>query len=863
MNIFKNEEQNPTAVGSSSQAWRQIGGLVLVAFAYWITVRLGLLVVAQPEDVASIWPASGVALAVLLLNPKKKWPILLAVIFVTNALGNLSESKSWTVSLGFALANILEAYLAAWLVTYLYRSKITFQSSRQMFSLFAAAIFGNGLTALLGAAIPALTSGAPFFKTWLVWWSADGLGMILIAPLIVTLAASPGIFKPQKPLHAIEGILLFLVLAVFTWLIFGPYTVAEEPVLRNYMLFPVLIWLAFRFSPRGMAIDLTLVATIAIWNLLLGNGILAFEDQNITHQLVNLQFFLSVLAFSGFLMSAIITERKRGEEQLEQNENIFRSFLEYSPVYVFFKDKSTRTLRLSSNYETMLGIPVSEALGKTMFELFPSELAKKMVADDLKILEDGKPVDVIEELNGHTYETTKFPIFTDGKPDMLAGFTMDITERLQAEQALHSAEAFNKTIIAHSPVGISVRSCAGSLLSANAAWKNIWAIPEEDYQKYLLHKSEKLQFDERDNYLKTKHPEIRRVYEQGGSLFLPDMKITNPRPGGAEWVSQHFYAILDEKSQVDRVVILTEDISTRKKVEEEITRNRVLLERVQDVAQLGSWELNLTNRTVVASAEAHRIYGKENGVLTLSEVQNAVMPEYRPIMDAALTALIENGQEYDIQFKIRRSSDSAIREVHSRAEYNTVENTVVGSIQDVTERNLILQVVMESEEKFRTLFEHAHDAIHIDNEKDEILDANVRACELFGYNREELLGMKVADLQAAEVRGQVGKTLQGEIDQYGNKVFEGLNQCKDGTKVPVEISVSKISTSQGIRFISIVRDISERKRIELELREQIDTLERFQDVTVGRELKMIELKKEINALLVKAGEQEKYRIIDV
>jgi PAS domain-containing protein len=94
-------------------------------------------------------------------------------------------------------------------------------------------------------------------------------------------------------------------------------------------------------------------------------------------------------------------------------------------------------------------------------------------------------------------------------------------------------------------------------------------------------------------------------------------------------------------------------------------------------------------------------------------------------------------------------------------------------------------------------------------------------------------------------------------------VFEGLNQCKDGTKVPVEISVSKISTSQGIRFISIVRDISERKRIELELREQIDTLERFQDVTVGRELKMIELKKEINALLVKAGEQEKYRIIDV
>ena len=70
--------------------WSQVGGLFLIANAYWIAVRLGLLVVAQPESIASVWPASGLALAILLLNPKRCWFVILAVIWVTNLIGNIS-----------------------------------------------------------------------------------------------------------------------------------------------------------------------------------------------------------------------------------------------------------------------------------------------------------------------------------------------------------------------------------------------------------------------------------------------------------------------------------------------------------------------------------------------------------------------------------------------------------------------------------------------------------------------------------------------------------------------------------------------------------------------------------------------------
>ena len=135
-----------------------------------------------------------------------------------------------------------------------------------------------------------------------------------------------------------------------------------------------------------------------------------------------------------------ITDRRRTEEALEESEDIFRSFMEHSPIYVFFKDHEIRSLRLSRNYEKMLGMPIDEILGKTMDELFPSDLAKAMMEDDLKVLKRGELVEVEEEFGGRFYTTIKFPIIKPGKPPLLAGFTIDITERKNLEAQLRQAQ---------------------------------------------------------------------------------------------------------------------------------------------------------------------------------------------------------------------------------------------------------------------------------------------------------------------------------------------------------------------------------------------------------------------------------------
>jgi two-component system cell cycle sensor histidine kinase/response regulator CckA len=141
----------------------------------------------------------------------------------------------------------------------------------------------------------------------------------------------------------------------------------------------------------------------------------------------------SVLSITIFVLAVNILKRRKAEKALLENQIIFQSFLEYSPVYIFFKDHEIRSLMLSRNFEKMLGMPLENILGKTMDEVFPSDVAKSMIKDDKRILNEGKCITVVEELYGKIYETTKFPVFTDGKPNMLAGFTLDITERKQAE----------------------------------------------------------------------------------------------------------------------------------------------------------------------------------------------------------------------------------------------------------------------------------------------------------------------------------------------------------------------------------------------------------------------------------------------
>ncbi|MCK5487549.1 MAG: PAS domain S-box protein, partial [Desulfobacterales bacterium] len=134
--------------------------------------------------------------------------------------------------------------------------------------------------------------------------------------------------------------------------------------------------------------------------------------------------------------------------------------------------------------------------------------------------------------------------------------------------------------------------------------------------------------------------------------------------------------------------------------------------------------------------------------------------------------------------------------------------------REIEERKRAEEALRKSEEKYRNLFEHANDSIFIiDPSTRQFLDINENAAKRLGYTREELLQLTV-DQIATPVAAQHSDDIIRDLLNVGDVTFEHVHLRKDGTKIPVEISSRVIEYGDRQVFQSIVRDITERKRIE-------------------------------------------------
>lgn len=187
------------------------------------------------------------------------------------------------------------------------------------------------------------------------------------------------------------------------------------------------------------------------------------------------------------------------------------------------------------------------------------------------------------------------------------------------------------------------------------------------------------------------------------------------------------------------------------------------------------------------------------------------------------------------------------------------------SIRYALERKRIKIKFQESERKYRELMENANSIIIRWKNDGEILFINEYALQLFGYKNEEITGRHVNIIVPDQESGPSGNDLStlvldiaADPEKYKNVVNENI--CKDGSRVWVMWTNKPVYDDNGklLELLAVGLDITEKKHADDLLQAQLDELRRWQDVTLDRESRIIELKQEVNKLLVESGKEKKY-----
>lgn len=191
---------------------------------------------------------------------------------------------------------------------------------------------------------------------------------------------------------------------------------------------------------------------------------------------------------------------------------------------------------------------------------------------------------------------------------------------------------------------------------------------------------------------------------------------------------------------------------------------------------------------------------------------------FREIFDEALTL----GYAYSRSMEFSRVDGYALFfEGSGWATVIAKQSVVIIFLKDLTPRFEMEKALRESEILFRSFFEQIPDAVFIENEDDDILDANLAATKLLGYSREEFLTMKVSDLIGRDGRRRIIPRSIIKSELAKTEPFESVDLHKSGYEIPVEVRTGRLVGVKRNLVLSIVRDITERKKLTENLERQV------------------------------------------
>ncbi|WP_395745268.1 PAS domain S-box protein [Prosthecobacter sp.] len=521
-----------------------------------------------------------------------------------------------------------------------------------------------------------------------------------------------------------------------------------------------------------------------------------------------------------------ITQHRNSEAALHESEERYRRIVQTAEEGIWTIDADSLTDYVNPKMTRMMGCTAEEMIGRPISDFLDDEgkalltahirNRKSGISDQFEfkyLRKDGTPLWAFVSTN---------PI-TNGQGDYVGAMALltDTSARRAAEDAMLESNAQFRAIFEQAAVGVAlIDSNSGRFLNVNQRACDIVRLTRAQMMattfRHIAHPED----------LQSKMEHMKKLRDGSIQTFTMEKRCLNG-DGSVTWISLTVSPLWKKGEAPSRHIAIMQDITERKQVEQSLARTTDLLERTGEMARIGGWELDVATQKLFWTLETCRLFEIEtNEAPSLEQAILFYAPESQLAIRKAVSKAISHGTAYELELLAvttkgrhfwARSQGSAIRK-----DGKTIK--LVGTFQDITAHKKAEQDLIESEVRFRAVFEQAVVGVGlVDITTGRFIDVNRRYCIITGRSRKEMLKMTSDEMIHPDDRVR-NRRMHSQLKSARSSEFQLEKRYvrPDGSVVWVNLNASLLSTMSGRpnQLLAMVEDITSRKLAEANFRRE-------------------------------------------
>ncbi len=383
-----------------------------------------------------IWPGCAFLVAVLLLVPRRLWPILLTAGLAGFVVYDVQAGLGFRPTVLLIVSDTAEVLIAAVGVSYSFSGPARLNNVK---SLIRYSFFAVFLAPLTAAFIGTGAFGGDYWIHWRIGFFTEALALLTLTPAILSWTSAKDAWIGKSRSSYLEAATLIAGLGVLSYFVFAAPGRSASPVLL-YSLLPFLLWSALRFGLLGVSTSMTAVAYLSAWGAIHGRG--PFIGSEPLANVMSLQLFLFLAATTFMVLAVVVEERKQTERAFRESEKRFRLVADTAPALIWMADTDKLCIYFNKPWLDFTGRSIESQVGNGWAEGVHAEDLRKSMDTYTQSFDRREEFRMEYRLRRNDGEyrwivDIGVPRFNEGRSFIgYIGIGIDITEHKLAEDAL-------------------------------------------------------------------------------------------------------------------------------------------------------------------------------------------------------------------------------------------------------------------------------------------------------------------------------------------------------------------------------------------------------------------------------------------